>query len=196
MDFPKTYARGALRMIVATLVALGALILALSCSEAKAQAYYTPNPAARAAAYQEKVFWFAGGVCYAQRRTHSPEFVTYVTTRPESMTIAALESCLIGLKKAGWQKFKQEPVTTVMVESLRHARTEHMTCSIAGQVDTPFTYQVRFSSLSFTRKGEELGECMSKAAEAEDVTKHPPPQCYAPPFPVPPTARKPLDGNI
>lgn len=181
MDFPKPYARAALRF--AGIVGLALLVLlALSCSKASAQVItYGPPATAQKGLVRQKTHWFPGGLCYIERFVRLPEMVTFATTTPEHLRIENIKSCIAEAKKLRWQDVGTfVPVPTY--DSLREARTSGMACMIASTLNTPQVYQVRFSALILTGKDAELRECMARAGDSSDKAKYPPQPTYPQPI--------------
>jgi len=117
-----------------------------------------------------KSAWFPGGSCYIERTPHTPEMVTFTTTVVEHMTASMIRSCVSQARKRPWKKVAP---TIPSVDTMREARTDNMACVIAGVVNTPLIYQVRFTSLDFTGEDREINDCMRMALESKD--RVPPP---------------------
>lgn len=123
------------------------------------------NPAAPK--YQQKTFWFPGGICSVLRTHSMPDLMTVVTTMPEHLKSSTVNMCISKLSDIKFENRFPE-LEVVSVDTLRDARTGNMTCAVIGQAQTPMMYQIRFSDFALTGKDQEIEECITKAVNSPE----------------------------
>lgn len=117
--------------------------------------------------YQQKTFWFPGGICSVLRTHSMPDLMTVVTTMPEHLKSSTVNMCISKLSDIKFENRFPE-LEVVSVDTLRDARTGNMTCAVIGQAQTPMMYQIRFSDFALTGKDQEIEECITKAVNSPE----------------------------
>ena len=117
--------------------------------------------------YQQKTFWFPGGICSIVRTHMMPDLMTVATTMPEHLKASTVNMCIEKLSEIKFEdKFSE--LGSIPIDTLKDARTSNMTCTIVGQVQTPMLYQIRFSAFELTGKDREIEDCMTRAVNSSE----------------------------
>lgn len=131
------------------------------------------GPLLRTPKYQRKSFWLPGGICQIFRTRTNADVVTFITTVPEHLKASTVELCLGELAKVNFEE-EYPDSNSILVDSLKEARTENLACAIVSPTQEPRFYQIKFSAFALTGKDREIQNCISQAMKSPD--KIPPTQ--------------------
>jgi hypothetical protein len=103
-------------------------------------------------------------------KNFEPDMITVITSKLDQINSERIQTCLHAFKNIKAELIPLDPVG--VVDSLREARTQNMSCTVVGQIQTPLLYQVRFTNFSAETDSDELATCISLALQARNKVIH------------------------